>query len=713
MAAANDGSEAEEARRQEELAKKLAQLSDEKRQKYEVHVHNAIDAHGTASHDYRLGLAKTFLQGLPPSEEGRQISDYNDRERKRAYADAQRLERAQTGRDQAAPEPTSGRQPEPAAPALDPMQGVRANGPQRDYGKLQKTQDEAAQRSQSPDAATAVLSRQQLQEMSERYAEVRKAGNLQPTPPELRERNDLAKRHSLIAEKMDRAHGTPDAQLTQQRALLDHQHLAERVGVEARLIGQRLRNQSVPGADIYEREGRSALHTARVLHQQRQNLVSGIDRAQQGDRLVQRQDEQKQADAPNPAQQANSLSVTPSAPSPAAQPQAGNDGPTRPPGLPRDGTTLQRTHENVASMGGAESEMQRILERYDALRRVEGITPGPRELAQRRDVTLLHHREEGVLEQQQQRERCAPAYQGEQAKWIDGQHHLEQSVIRVMHRASQVAVEGDWLARQLAATNKPEAERCRQEARLGVATAQEARQQRKQLRYNLAFIYEPDIFPHPGAELVKPMTDAERLNSWVEARDKHDRLPPTVMPERLHGILGRYDSIDPRAEHGVEATAPAYKFDGKTEAYIAAEVKGMDAHLANDPALRLDLAFRAHIEKGLDPKGPPFETFEGSGALDDERRRFYAKHPSALPRSQEPPAHVREAEDRKSAEQESTKGGRPLTTAERGNASAQAKVASERKDRETRNAETIRGIGGDGRGGGPKGRGGHGGGRGR
>ena len=179
MAAANDGSEAEEARRQEELAKKLAQLSDEKRQKYEVHVYNAIDAHGTASHDYRLGLAKTFLQGLPPSEEGRQISDYNDRERKRAYADAQRLERAQTGRDQAAPEPTSGRQPEPAAPALDPMQGVRANGPQRDYGKLQKTQDEAAQRSQSPDPATAVLSRQQLQEMSERYAEVRKAGNLQ------------------------------------------------------------------------------------------------------------------------------------------------------------------------------------------------------------------------------------------------------------------------------------------------------------------------------------------------------------------------------------------------------------------------------------------------------------------------------------------------------------------------------------------------------
>jgi hypothetical protein len=267
MAAANDSGDADEVRRQEELAKKLAQLSDEKRQKYEVHVHNAIDAHGTASYEYRLGLANTYLQGLPPSEEGRQISEYNDRERKRAYADAHRIERQRPGRDQAAPEPSSGYQPAPAPPKLDPMQGLHPNGPPRDYGELQKAPDQVAQRGHAADPATDLLSKQQLQDMSERYAEARKAENLQPTPFELRERNELAKKQSEIAEKIDRAHGPADAQQMQQRALLDHQHLAERVGVEARLIGQRLRNQNAPGAEIYVREARSALNTARLVHQ--------------------------------------------------------------------------------------------------------------------------------------------------------------------------------------------------------------------------------------------------------------------------------------------------------------------------------------------------------------------------------------------------------------------------------------------------------------
>ena len=114
-----------------------------------------------------------------------------------------------------------------------------------------------------------------------------------------------------------------------------------------------------------------------------------------------------------------------------------------------------------------------------------------------------------------------------------------------------------------------------------------------------------------------------------------------------------------------------YAFDAKTEAFIAAEVKGMDVHLASDPVLRMELAFEWSIKQDLDPKGPPFATFEGSGFLDGERRKFYAKHAKALPRAQELPAHVREAEDRKSAEQEATKGGRTLTPAEQTHASPQ------------------------------------------
>src|SRR5262249_40914906 len=154
------------------------------------------------------------------------------------------------------------------------------------------------------------------------------------------------------------------------------------------------------------------------------------------------------------------------------------------------------------------------------------------------------------------------------------------------------------------------------------STAQDARQLRTELRNSLAFILEPDIFQQPGAESSKRTTVAQGLNSSVEAQEKHDRPSPIVPRDRSQDIPGRYDSIDPHAEQFPEAAAPTYKFDAKTEAYIAAEIKGMDTQFANDPALRLDLAFEWSIKKDLDPKGPPFEHLQAGGALDGHRRQF-------------------------------------------------------------------------------------------
>ena len=276
----------------------------------------------------------------------------------------------------------------------------------------------------------------------------------------------------------------------------------------------------------------------------------------------------------------------------------------------------------------------------------------------------------------------------------------------MLHRASEAAVEGEWLTRGLDAINKPGSERCRREAELGAARAQEARQQRKLIRDTIASVLEPDRFQHPSAEPGSRITAEQEPNRPVEAREESDAPSPGVP----RGPRGN-EPIDQRAEQGPEATAPIYKFDVKTEAYIAAEVKGMDPHLARDPALRMDLAFEWSIKKDLDPKGPPFETLEGSGFLDDERGKFYAKHAKALPRAQDVPAHVREAEDKKSAEQEAAKGGRTLTAAERASASPELKTTLDRKEREKRAIEIIRSrgdgrTGRDGRGGGGKDRGG-------
>jgi hypothetical protein len=135
----------------------------------------------------------------------------------------------------------------------------------------------------------------------------------------------------------------------------------------------------------------------------------------------------------------------------------------------------------------------------------------------------------------------------------------------------------------------------------------------------------------------------------------------------LERLFGTYDELHEtekqvednkvaaQAEHGAAKAAPIYKFDAATEKYIADRLKGFDAHFANDPAGRLDLAFEAYIKKDLDPKGPSFEHIDAGGFFEDSRREFYAQHPNALPRSQEPPAHVRESEDKKTAQQEAAK----------------------------------------------------------
>jgi len=204
----------------------------------------------------------------------------------------------------------------------------------------------------------------------------------------------------------------------------------------------------------------------------------------------------------------------------------------------------------------------------------------------------------------------------------------------------------------------------------------------------------PAIEPPPAKEnAARP---SERPRDYGELHRTHDAV--------------RLDAV------AVEMQRTLYTFDAKTEAFIAAEVKGMDVHQASDPVLRMELAFEWSIKQDLDPKGPPFATFEGSGFLDGERRKFYSKHEKALPRAQGLPAHVREAEDRKSAEQEAAKGGRTLTPAEQTHASPQLKATLDRKEREKRAIEMIRSrgdgrAGRDGRGGGDKGRSGGRGGR--
>jgi hypothetical protein len=197
-------------------------------------------------------------------------------------------QRMQAGRYDALRDPSSS---SPPAGGSGRPEGDGSPSPQRDGEARQN-----AGRGAAGESATALLSKEHLQSLAERYAEVREAGKVEPTPSERRERSDLAALHTASREKLDRDHGSaPNEQQRQERALLDHQQLAESVGLEARLTGQHLRRQGTPGAESFEREARSAHHTARSVHGQRQNLGIGTDRNRDAARVVQQQEQQKQS----------------------------------------------------------------------------------------------------------------------------------------------------------------------------------------------------------------------------------------------------------------------------------------------------------------------------------------------------------------------------------------------------------------------------------
>ena len=100
--------------------------------------------------------------------------------------------------------------------------------------------------------------------MSKRFAEVREAHKLGRSPAELREIAEIARMNAKARENLDGAHGPePSPQQKQQRELLDCQHLAQRVGVEGRWLGQTSPGSCFPEPNAASRR-RGALTTPAV-----------------------------------------------------------------------------------------------------------------------------------------------------------------------------------------------------------------------------------------------------------------------------------------------------------------------------------------------------------------------------------------------------------------------------------------------------------------
>lgn len=291
--------------RADELAKKSAKLNEEQQKEYEKRVALATDDRGRVTDQFRLDIVNTLLQSLPRSEYGQQINAAGRREHDRIKLADSRQERPPSASTVSTKQPSS----EPTAPTQDggkrqpsrddPMAGVHRHDEPRDYGQLRRTHEQVAAKQNAEcdataDSATAILSTEKLQSMADRYAEVRKASNIELTDSNQHKDADQTKAHADDRAKLARAHDSaPNDQQKQERALLNHQQLAERVGGEALRLGQHCRRQGVTGAESYERDARSAFHTARVVHEQRQNLGASTGRTRDAARVVQQQEEQQ------------------------------------------------------------------------------------------------------------------------------------------------------------------------------------------------------------------------------------------------------------------------------------------------------------------------------------------------------------------------------------------------------------------------------------
>ncbi len=246
-------------------------------------------------------MVRTLAKGLPSREETIELNDHLRNEEERVF-----LQNRSVDRDPQAAQPGIG--PPTGSPVTeasrtqtgDPMEGVRPHGPPRDYDELRQTRGTPAgtrgRREGEKGQVGSPLSREELQQMADRYGEIRKAEGIEPTPSELRERDGLLKVQAEGRAKLARQEGRDSDARDARGALLEHQQLAERVGLEAQSLTRHMRRQGDPRAESFDNDARRIQQTGLSVYRQRQSLERGEDRVQEASRSATPQDQQRQSD---------------------------------------------------------------------------------------------------------------------------------------------------------------------------------------------------------------------------------------------------------------------------------------------------------------------------------------------------------------------------------------------------------------------------------
>jgi hypothetical protein len=281
----------------EPLSAKLARLDYDKRTWHKTLVGICIEMNGEASPSYQLNLADLLAKDFPPLDLSWSLKKLNRkeaeaaRERELKLARQERLAAIQAENERSsapktdaaasgqlakgAENPANAGHPEEGRDGPVPPSNARSRASDH-YEPLHHAHEQVAEERQRQ-----IPSPERLQAMLDHYEVVRERERLNaPSQAEITEHERLSAMQKFDLRDFEQRHQTPvgspeggSPEQQAERRMLDHQHLAEKVGVTARWLAHDLAAKGVPGAEAYGQESRMVFQASRLINEDRQNRV--------------------------------------------------------------------------------------------------------------------------------------------------------------------------------------------------------------------------------------------------------------------------------------------------------------------------------------------------------------------------------------------------------------------------------------------------------
>lgn len=253
---------------------------------------------------FRVFVAHTVLKDLSGTAESRDVKEFARREANNALSgfgdNAFRAPLTGDPSKSAQHSPSANETPPPTQAAEPIPKTPNAATSSRDYSELRRAHEQVAAL-QRPQGEQGHLSQKELETLQQRYDAFRSDEKLPQIPSDKEELGKLAReqvgarQQVLETQARDVSSGAATNHHARELSLIDHQHLAERVGTEARQILSQLKDRNPSMSEAFGTQSRQAFATGRHVHEERQNLHRPIARDTKDLPAHEREDRDKKA----------------------------------------------------------------------------------------------------------------------------------------------------------------------------------------------------------------------------------------------------------------------------------------------------------------------------------------------------------------------------------------------------------------------------------